>query len=333
MKQIIRKIKNNIGIIKKEWYQDIQTYSRKLAITRLESTIFRLIRMNDISAAFANKKNVIVMEYLKSNYGYLFQKYQEYRTDDVARKGSSKNAPIWVCWFDGIENAPPLVKRCFKSICQHANGHPVHIITWENCTDYVEIPQILKDKIANGEIGLAHYSDVLRVCLLEKYGGLWLDATIFCNRDLPEEYFQVSLFTCRSDRPTPGCVSANRWTTFCLGGSEGNILFQALKDFFLCYWSKESCAIDYLFFDDAIELALEMVPQIKQDINNVPTNNIRRDELILRFYDPWSELAVKDLVDSDTVLFKLGYREKRFLQEYDSQGRPTVYFAFINELF
>lgn len=333
MKQIIGKIKNRASTIQREWNQDVQTYSRKLAITRLGSTVFKLIRMNDISTVFANKKNAIVLEYLMLNYGYLFRKYQEDRTYGAARKGSCKDAPIWVCWLDGVENAPPLVKRCIKSISLHANGHPVHIITWENSSEYIEIPQILKDRMANGEIGLAHYSDVLRVCLLEKYGGLWLDATVFCNRDLPEDYFQTSFFTCKSDYPTPGCVSSNRWTTFCLGGSEGNILFQALKDFFLCYWSKESCAIDYLFFDDVIELALEMVPQIRQEINNVPANNIRRDELISRFYDPWSELAVKDLIDSDTVLFKLGYRENRYLQEYDSKGQSTVYSAFIKELF
>lgn len=333
MKKIIKKIKSNISIISKEWTQDVQEYSWKLAITRLGSTVFRLLRLNNISVIFANKKNAIVMEYLRLNYGYVFQKYQKNQNSIILRKSDCKAAPIWVCWFDGVENAPPLVKRCIESIFEHANGHPVHVITWENIFDYVDMPQILKDKVASKKIGLAHYSDILRVHLLEKYGGLWLDATIFCNRDLPEYYFTTEFFTCKSDCTTPGCISSNRWTTFCLGGSEGNILFKVLKDFYLSYWNKESCAIDYLFFDDAIELAQEMIPLVKQEIDSVLENNVRRDELISRFSEPWDELVVADLIDSDTILFKLGYRENKFLQEYDSQGRLTVYSAFIKKLF
>lgn len=61
----------------------------------------------------------------------------------------------------------------------------------------------------------------------------------------------------------------------------------------------------------------------------MPYNNIDRDCLILRFADPWKEGCVDDLFEGTTVLFKLGYREKQFLNKFTSKGEPTVYAAFL----
>ena len=333
MKSLLAKIRNNLRKISNEWKQDISQYSLSLAFTRFMGTMFRIFRFNSASTLFLNKKNDIVLSYLEKEYGYVFLKFKDEKKIESSKIKKTEELPIWVCWLDGIENAPPLVRQCIKSIYKHANNHPINFITWENISDYVDMPAFLKEKVLKKQMGFAHYSDILRIFLLEKYGGIWLDATIFCSQDLPEEYFSYDLFSCKSDCATPGCVSNNQWTTFCLGGHKGNILFKALKAFYLVYWEKEICAIDYLFFDDAIELARRLLPTVRKEINEIPQTNYRRDELIQRFADKWTEEAVNDLLKSDTVMFKLGYREKRFLQTVDADGHPTVYAAFLQGLF
>lgn len=333
MKKFLNKVKSNALTIKKELKQDINEYSVKLAFIRCMGTIFKILRMNSISTVFLTKKNSIVMSYLEMKYGQIFLKYKDNKNSPKLENTIVRELPIWVCWFDGIEKAPPLVQRCIDSIYEHANGHPVNFITWDTIDDYIEIPFYIKKKVLKKEMSYAHYSDIIRVFLLEKYGGIWLDATIYCIKDIPDEYFRYQFFSCKSNLPTPGCVSNNRWTTFCLGGYKENVLFQCLKTFYLEYWKREKHAIDYLFFDDAIELAYKLLPEVRKEIELVPQNNIKRDELILRFADVWNEKSVSDLLRSGTIIFKLGYREANFLHKYNNENKLTVYGAFIEKLF
>ncbi len=314
--------------IKTDFIQDVKCYSTKLALFRVGETIFQSLRLKKKARFFTCKKNSYVLAYLKKNYKFVFDKFKLEESPSKYTKDDS-TLPIWVCWLDGIENAPLLVQKCVRSIKKNAGLHPVHLITKENYMEYVTLPEYIIQKTKNGLIGAAHFTDVLRICLLDQYGGLWLDATIYCKEKIPEEYFNKSFFTCKSKFSDVGCVSNNQWTTFCLGGEKKCIIFQALREFFYQYWMKENQAIDYLFFDDAIEIARECVPEINYLISSVPYNNINRDHLILRFADPWQKGYLDDLFDSSTILFKLGYREKIFLNEFTSDGKPTVYSAFL----
>ena len=330
---VLKKINNNLHSINQEWKQDKKNFSNHLAYTRLLSNLFRIIRMNKLSIRYSEKKNEIILAWLKNKYGDIFLKPRTQNTKKDIQNKEYKEEPVWVFWYSGIETAPALVRRCVESIYEHANGHPVHLLNKHNLDSYIELPLIFKERLNNREIGLAHFSDVLRVYLLEKYGGLWLDATIFCNKNLPENYFTNEFFSCKSLEKTPGCVSQNRWTTFCIGGKPGNILFRVLKDFFYAYWNQEKAAIDYLFFDDAIYLTYTMLIDAKREIDNVPINNVKRDLLIKRFADKWEASCLEDLLGEGDVLFKLGYREAIYLQEKNPDGEDTIYSAFIKHIF
>lgn len=331
MKSLTKKINNNIEIIVREWKQDIQFFSLKLAIVRFLEHTFRLLHLKKLEMFLADMKNNYVLNWIEKNYGFIFSEKQS-MSENSMRMVNHNKMPIWVCWYGGTEKAPDLVKRCISSINKHANGHPVYLLTKNNIDSFIELPSIFYKRLEAGEMGLAHFADVLRIFLLEKYGGLWLDATIFCQKDLPEWYFSKGFFTCKSLAGTPGCISKNRWTTFCIGGNPGNILFCVLKNFFLEYWTKQRCAIDYLFFDDAIALAYEKIEEVREQINNVPLNNKKRDFLIKRFSCLWENTNLDDLFDDDSVLFKLGYRESVFLQK-NRNGNKTVYSAFLEGKF
>ena len=88
---------------------------------------------------------------------------------------------IWICWFQGIERAPELVKTCYKSVKRWYPDNDIVLITKENFRDYVDIPEYVISKWKKGKILNAHFSDILRLALLIKYGGLWIDATVFCT--------------------------------------------------------------------------------------------------------------------------------------------------------
>ena len=47
---------------------------------------------------------------------------------------------VWVCWLQGLEKAPQLVKACIASIKRHVS-QKVILITAENYLEFVNIPE------------------------------------------------------------------------------------------------------------------------------------------------------------------------------------------------
>ena len=336
MKKIMKKINKYKKEVIKSWKMDIKFFGFRLAFLRVFETLLRILRFQRLRRFFLNRKDIFVFDYLNKNYGKLMdEKADIWRKQNECSASDTKclSQIIWLCWLDGYENAPPIVNACKTSVEKNSNGHPIRVITRDNYKDYVNIPVYIVKKSEEGKIGAAHFSDILRICLLEKYGGLWLDATIYCKAPVKDQYFESDFFTCKGERKWVGCMSENQWTTFCLGGKSHNILFYLLKEFFFAYWMNEECAIDYLFFDDAIKMLEKRIPEVEVLLKEVPQTNLNRDRLILRFADAWKKGCLDDLFESDTIFYKLGYREQHFLVEKTEKGEETVFSAFMADLF
>ena len=59
---------------------------------------------------------------------------------------------IWICWWQGLKNAPDIVKKCVESIRIHAGNHKIVIITDENYKEFVTFPTWLEEKYKRGII-------------------------------------------------------------------------------------------------------------------------------------------------------------------------------------
>ena len=51
--------------------------------------------------------------------------------------------------------------------------------------NYINMPDYLNEKLKSGVLPLAIYTDLMRVALLEHYGGTWMDATILLTDEIP----------------------------------------------------------------------------------------------------------------------------------------------------
>ena len=102
---------------------------------------------------------------------------------------------VWVCWMQGMENAPEVVKVCYQSILDNFKDREVVLITAENVSEYAEFPDYVIDKYKRGIITHTHFSDILRLELLNRYGGTWIDATMFCtDSNFPDYMLNDKLF-------------------------------------------------------------------------------------------------------------------------------------------
>lgn len=101
--------------------------------------------------------------------------------------------PIWIFWNKGLDQAPELVKVCYRSIEKYA-GRQVILITDQNMQDYIHMPEYINRKLKSGVLPLAIYTDLMRMALLEHYGGTWMDATILLTAEIPQAILDSEFF-------------------------------------------------------------------------------------------------------------------------------------------
>ena len=93
---------------------------------------------------------------------------------------SAKSRNIYAMWWQGKDNMLETIQICKKSQEKYARriGAKYHFITKYNLYDYVNIPDKFISMLENGIISITHFSDLVRMTLLESLGGCWIDYTV-----------------------------------------------------------------------------------------------------------------------------------------------------------
>lgn len=250
-----------------------------------------------------NIKHHAILSYLEKRYSKVIDAYKNKVSTSECLKS---DCPIWICWFQGEEQMPLLVKKCLKSVQKYSGKHEVHIITMDNFEDYMTVPNYILDKVKRKEITLTHFSDIVRNNLLANYGGIWLDATIYITAEL--KGWNLPFFTIKQDRPADYIfVSEYKWTGFCMGGVRDNILNMFVKDMFNEYHKNECGLIDFFLIDYIIALGYHTIPSIKALIDAVPYSNPNL-YYIQNNLDKTVKIDEFKNICKDTHIFKLSYK-------------------------
>lgn len=322
MPNLYNRIKNRYHLTAQNWKRDCG-FSKQLAWFRMIADIGERAGFHVLAEWARLKKDAWILKYLQNKLQTVIDKYQ----NDTFMGIEKEDAPIWVCWWSGEKNAPALVKQCIKSIRKNAGHHPVCLISEKNYKEYLELSENILEKLDSGAMCIANFTDYLRFSLLEKYGGLWLDATIFCTNKIPTDYFMAPIFTCRSNLVKTRYVSNMRWTSFCLGGWKDSLFYRFCKEALETYWQDETEAIDYLLVDYIIELAHKNLPKVKQYIDKIPYNNIHRDDLQAAMNKALPAGDFWNIIQNDTILYKLSWRETYLSKTLE--GDESVYAFFL----
>ena len=230
------------------------------------------------------------------------------------------NSNIWVCWWQGEENMPEVVKICYRSIKKLSGGHPVILITEENLRDYVQLPQFIMDKYAAGIISKTHFSDILRFYLLKEYGGIWMDITNFITAEIDSFVPSENTFFSYKHITEYNNVSKGLWTSFFNGSGKGNIIPSYLYDSLVSYWSKTDKLENYLLLDFIFKLGYDNIPAIKKIIDSIPLKEIGTMRKIMN--KKWNEEEWKRYF-IQAPFQKLSY--KKYINKTTKNGEKTHY--------
>jgi hypothetical protein len=251
---------------------------------------------------------------------------------------------VWVMWWQGPDNMPESIKICFNSLLENANGYEVVLITSNNFSEFIELPNYILDKIDRGIISLTHLSDLIRSILLSDYGGLWLDATILVTQPLPSLRTHI-YWSPKWELPKKDLRKYRLWyslwkisrippltITQCMGmwySRPGNPIFLGLKDFWLAYWQKES-EVPYYWMTEVFLMGTlyESCPNIKNLVDDLEPNNPACLDLEVQLNHKFSKSNLDKLQDKTSFFY---LRRKSEYEQIDSHTGLFTMYGFLKK--
>lgn len=183
------------------------------------------------------KGGAFATRYYLSKYLYVPQLVEKELANIPQNEIDKQSDNIWTMWLQ--EDVPELIQMCLSTIKkQYPNAT---IITENNMFNYIDIPDYIHKKYKNKTIKPCHFSDYLRVCLLDKYGGTWIDSTCYMLTPIPE-YITNEKFFIMQD------IYRKTISNFFIHSAKNNYIVKAMRIFLEEYWKQEDITIDYFFF-------------------------------------------------------------------------------------
>jgi hypothetical protein len=218
---------------------------------------------------------------------------------------------VWVCWFQGLEQAPVLVQRCVESITKNVGDARTIVLNDDNIKEYISLPDYIIEKYQRGIISKAHYSDIVRCALLAQYGGIWMDATVYLTQKIPEHLFQRGFSSLRfNDGSASEAISLGYWTAYFLAAKKNDPFIVLVRDLFYRYWQKHDSLIEYFLIDYTLLFAIEKYTSFKHLVEQQPVIGNKRF-YIRQFINEPVNVDVMNKLNQDPVgIYKLSHKER-----------------------
>ena len=277
-------------------------------------------------------------KYISVVYNYyedfLKKQIEEYKSFPKQECGEIvKN--IWVCWWQGYDAMPDLCKMCFHNLKRYVpTGYNLTLVTRDNYYEFVELPQIILEKVDKGILPITQFSDILRNALLHKIGGLWIDSSIwitpgyFDSVDWNRSFWSIKLDHVFKEYMIGQVISGCRWSSFNMYGKKGNLANRFVYEAMVKFYTEHNQTLDYFGQNFFFRVAYDNVPQITKLIDEIPLSNSHIYYLFLRMNQPFNEEEWKEMC-SDQGAFKLS-QKTTYLDEYDGKMTFAGYLRKLN---
>lgn len=272
-----------------------------------------LVLHKDLSRGLLKKKEQYIYTWIHS---FFADTIADYQVMDADLKSMSNHAePIWVCWLQGEEKAPSLVKEMLQRLRVNAGGHPVIVVTRDNWREYCVLPEVFWEKYERGLMPQQQFADILRVALLAQAGGLWVDGTMLTLETIPDIVFSLPTFSIKNINSnyfgSQLVTCSDQWQYYFIAAHPGSVTYSFILTCFEKYWTKYDTLIDYFLISYLAKVAREEIPGAKAEYKLVPDNNVQC-ELLNDFLCkglPLKDSDVQRFLHSDTWLYKLTWKK------------------------
>lgn len=212
---------------------------------------------------------------------------------------------IFSIWLQGEENAPDIVRACFRSVRRNCKQELV-VLDEKTLFEYITLPDYIMEKRRRGLIKNAHFADICRVELLYQYGGIWLDATAFVTAQIPDNIMNLDFFVYMA-----GNIFGYSFIQNCfIRARRGSYLLAAWRAMILEYWRHENHQMDYFVHQLLFKTLVMNDKRAKKYFDEMP--HVDQEPTHRLWWDwrdkPFNAEKFKDIV-RDAFYQKLTYRD------------------------
>lgn len=184
---------------------------------------------------------------LQEKYQALLQERKAYYDGQKLEHRRSK--VIWFCWLQGLEQVPPIVMACYRSLRQHLSDREIRVVTEENWSGFVELPEHIVLRWEKKQMPPALFTDLLRLQLLIRYGGTWIDSTVLCTGTAhAKELLDADLFLFQYRPPESSPATFEGISNWFITSCTNNPVLLVLRDLLYAYWRDYDCTLYYFIF-------------------------------------------------------------------------------------
>lgn len=230
------------------------------------------------------------------------------------------NKIIYILWLQGVAEAPELVHRCIHSWRYYNPDWAIVVLNQTSLSAYLS-PEEMAFLNSKPSLSRAHYADIVRLMLLDRHGGVWADATVFCHRPL-NEWLPAVLTYHDAFFAFSWPAAERRLANWLLYAKAGGYLIGTWKDFCMGY-HKEYEEVPWYFIHHYIFNGLydgiEEFRNSWDEVLTVQANDLGPHYLLIQGY--FSEITdeVKSVIDSKaSPLYKLSWHN------FTEQFRPNT---------
>lgn len=247
-----------------------------------------------------------ITEFLYNENKELIEEFNT--TEHLQTPMIGNESSVWVLWWQGLEQAPDIVKMCIESIRQHIGNRTLMVLSEKNYQEHVTLDNRYLEMVDQGKITRTQFSDLLRLNLLFQQGGVWLDATYLLTGSLPSYLSALPFFTIRHGMEKEYPMSKGFWTSSALAFGKGSEELKLFIDVYDAYFSKHDKVVDYLLTDYVFAVCCDHCEEIHKMFENVPMNNQNVNKLLLIM----NKLYAKQLVAHTTKNSTLNKLNRRY---------------------
>lgn len=218
--------------------------------------------------------------------------------------------PYWIYWNNGFGEAPAIVKKCNARLEKMlpSSKYQLHRLDDKVLNQYISLPQNIVNKRNN--MGIAYYSDLIRIELLTSYGGIWSDATVYIASPIPNEIIEANFFAFKRN----GDIALlSSW--FLSAKQSNNILLLWIRHVMHEYWKTHS-TYDYCDLHKIFEAIRSLLPIARTTFEMSPWYSAVKAHSLQSIMNKPFNKSVFEMQKSQSFVQKLTYKKKcTFLEE------------------
>jgi len=164
----------------------------------------------------AQQANVLQKKHVAKLWNIFLDQYFAGKLENFqlkAKKQFSDQKIIWQYWGQGFAAAQQndTVKLCFASVDRFKGDYQVIRLDEESVKEYIDLPDFVWETKKNKNFKPAFFADLIRLALLDIYGGIWIDATILLTEEINPLILEQDFFMFQRHSEAE---NKNKWIDF-----------------------------------------------------------------------------------------------------------------------